>query len=318
MQKIPPLRPIEPEGGKPDANTTPESSPQVKNLSARGFDPDKIYPTAQEPGLIAETSSVTVKKSRRRFKKTKRLIFLILLVIMSVTFFTRNDYRSISSINNESKFAPKQTATDAQPFNYEFNGVNYKVTPLYNYELSGMVVSRLDYEKSYDAKNSADDLLFPTDLCMIWANNLTSGIYKKRSTTFSQGGRWCVWSWQEAPGVINEDVANNHLMFTNPDVKKKIKNIKPGDQVKITGKLIDVQTATPDAPANKIVRRHSSIVRTDTGGASCEDIWVEDLVILQKNLNISQKLFIGSLAGLGLIMVWTTVSWSLSFRKDDL
>lgn len=295
-----------------------KNSPPL-NPRARVFDPDKIYPTLKEPGVGSETpktSTPAPKKPRRRFKKAKGLVFLALLVVMLVTLFTRNDYRSISSINNESKLAPRQTATDAQPFNYDFNGVSYKITPLYDYELNGMVVSRLDYEKAYDAKDSADNLLFPTDLCMIWGTNLTSGIYKSRSTTFSQGGRWCVWSWQDNPGVINEDVANNHLMFTSADVKKKIKNIKPGDQIKIVGKLVNVETATPDAPANKIVRRHSSTVRTDTGEASCEDILVEDVVVLQKNRNISQKLFIGSLAGLGLITAWTIVSWSLSFRKD--
>lgn len=314
------INPIDPADNTSDASSGPDitdstTAQNADRSDAREFDAGKIYPGSQEHGLVSEVSPQVSKKPKRNFKKTKRLVYLALLAVMSITFFTRNDYRSVSSINDESKLAPKQTETKAKPFVYNFDGIGYEVTPLFEYELRGMVVSRLDYEKAFDAKNSADDKLFPTDLCMIWGENLTSGIYKSRSTSFSQGGRWCTWSWKEGVGIVNEAVANNHLMFTDPNVKKKIKNIKAGDQIKIIGKLVDVKTVTPNTPPEKIVSRHSSTVRTDTGGTSCEDILVEDIIVLQKNRNISQTLFIVSLIGSGLFTVMFLISWFLNLRR---
>lgn len=265
------------------------------------FDISKVYANTEQASSGIKLAP-DKPKHRFGFKKVRNLIFILLLISVGVTFFTKEEYRHITTIEPAALREPLQTSTSAKEFTHKHKDIEYSIQPLFEYELNGMVVSRLDYEKIPTTDPRADDTLFPTDLCMLWGDNLSSGVYRSSSTTFSQGGRWCHWKWEEGKGIVNEAVANNHLMFINPRVKDKLKDIQAGDQIKIIGKLVNVRTITPGVSPEKKVTRHSSIVRTDTGGTSCEDILVEDIIILRENRNISQIIFEGSLVVIGLVV----------------
>jgi hypothetical protein len=281
------------------------------------FDPGKIYPP--EPAAYSVPAEIEPEKPKtkrlaRLGRLSKKAVYLLLVGVVVVTFFTKNNYRSITAISQAAIQAPQQTATTAVPFTYNFQGVSYAVTPLFNYQLYGMVVSRHDYIS--DDSSLADNQLFPTDLCMIWGQNLTSGVYRESSTTFTQFDRFCNWQWQGDTQVINEDASNNHLMFTSGAVKRQLQGIGSGDQIKITGQLVDVETITPNVPPKKFVSRHSSTTRTDSGDGACEDILVSSIVVLQKNSNLAKTLYRFCLPTLGLLIVLNVVFWWLKANRS--
>lgn len=287
----------------PQHDVVVSEPPQGVGIKLR-VDAASIYPSGEKPAEEATISETLSKKSERSFFKKARLIIVVLLLtLVGVTYFTKNDYRNVSSFVPETLNDPSQAPTNATEFNYEHKGYSYTVTPLFEYELSGMVVSRKDYEKVRRAEDRADNTLFPTDLCMIWDENLKNGSYMSDSTTFSQNARWCTWQWQEGAAVVNEAAANSHLMFTDEKVKAKLRGIGPGDQIKITGKLVNVHNTDSDIPPQKTVVRNTSTVRTDSGDQACEDIWVENIEILRKNVNFSEVIFRASLITLGAIVL---------------
>ncbi|MBU2709290.1 hypothetical protein KCM76_25060, partial [Zooshikella marina] len=59
----------------------------------------------------------------------------------------------------------------------------------------------------------------------------------------------------------------------NEFVEDALKSVKKGDIIQLVGSLVNVD-------ANDGWRWRSSMTRTDTGGGSCELIWVENLSIV--------------------------------------
>jgi hypothetical protein len=105
-------------------------------------------------------------------------------------------------------------------------------------------------------------------------------------------------------------------MFTSGAVKRQLQGIGSGDQIKITGQLVDVETITPNVPPKKFVSRHSSTTRTDSGDGACEDILVSSIVVLQKNSNLAKTLYRFCLPTLGLLIVLNVVFWWLKANRS--
>ncbi|MBU2706785.1 hypothetical protein KCM76_12395, partial [Zooshikella marina] len=59
----------------------------------------------------------------------------------------------------------------------------------------------------------------------------------------------------------------------NEFVEDALKSVKKGDIIQLVGSLVNVD-------ANDGWRWRSSMTRTDTGGGSCELIWVENFSIV--------------------------------------
>lgn len=282
----------------------PAPEPQAGKGIQQRVDTNAVYaaisttPQAPTEGQPPKRPSRLASSFKLRF-----LLYILLVGLTCVAYLTKDEYRNVSVIEPASLVAPFQVPTKATEFTYNHKGVDYAIKPLFEYELHGMVVSRKDYEKQHDADKIADKTLFPTDLCVIWGKNIASEVYKEDSVVFSQNGRFCEWTWQSGVGIDNDAASNSHLMFTSQAVKDKLKGIHPGDQISIKGKLVNVQTATPNPEPGRVVVRSSSIVRTDSGDGACEDIWVEDIVVLRKNTPLSQHIFTGGMIAIGSLAV---------------
>lgn len=79
--------------------------------------------------------------------------------------------------------------------------------------------------------------------------------------------------------VINH-VSNNHLIPANSRIMAALETIRPGDLVKIDGRLVDVKLYTDD---NRVLSVSSSLTRSDQGDGACEVIYVEYLKINEKS-----------------------------------
>jgi hypothetical protein len=89
----------------------------------------------------------------------------------------------------------------------------------------------------------------------------------------TQGRRFYYWSVREFPiprEEIERSSANMHLVPADDAVAKRLKSVRKGDIVSLSGYLIAVE-------GDDGFRWRSSLTREDTGNGACELIWVERL-----------------------------------------
>jgi hypothetical protein len=233
-----------------------------------------------------------------------RTLLAILLLIMGITYFSRNTYRDVEIINPELYKEPLQfEAIDKTPIMIEIDGFDYTLTPLYYYEISGLLVHKKDYSwLSIYKRNKA----LPIDLCLIWGDNVESGVYKSKDLKFTQDFRFCRYRWKGNLNFNKNEISNNHLLISNEYINEEVKGLNRGDQVKIIGRLVNVTAknlSDADSYDPRYFELNTSTTRTDTGKGACEIIYVEDFEILMKANRISSFLFSVSIYGLILLCI---------------
>ena len=216
--------------------------------------------------------------------KINKFLLLVLLVVCGVTYFQRNNYKSVDEIAPETLSEPLQRQLYT-PDHIVFvrDGYKFDVTPLYDYKLSGLLVSKMGYRFFSIYKY---DSIFPFDVCVIWGSNVKRKVYKKKTIKFSQDCRWCNVSWNE-PDVDFDftEISNNHLLINNREIEGKIKSLVQGDQIQILGRLVNVKAFkvnTKDTSSPEEISWRTSTTRTDSGAGACEIIYVDKIKILKK------------------------------------
>jgi hypothetical protein len=227
--------------------------------------------------------------SKNQFgKRTPIEIGLNLLLLISVglllsTWLLKDRLPKQSDIHKELYNEPIQTPSQAEPFEFSYRGEAYKVTPVANYELWGLVVTHNDISGFTDIthdKNSVDI----KDLCVIWGQNLNSNDY--RDVKYSSGDFTCYWSYHRYVDFHFDKIANNHLLSDSATVRARIRQAEIGDQIHFKGMLVNY---SPVSNPNWV--RNTSTTRKDTGNHACEVVFVEDFDILQSADNIGNSLF---------------------------
>lgn len=166
------------------------------------------------------------------------------------------------------KAAPEQSKAKDNS-NFTFKG--YDITPLANFSLTAKVLSRKDYHFGRDSD------LAPVDLALGWGNMSDESVLQY--ITIRQSNRWYRWNTQQFPiprREIETSSANMHMIPANKDVEKTLKKVRHGEIIQLTGELVKVTN-------KEGFLWTSSLTREDTGGGSCELIWVEKLNIVTDN-----------------------------------
>jgi len=213
---------------------------------------------------------------QREFVKVVLLAGLVLL-LFSIIF--RNRWPSGRELLPEASQEPiQQTGDLPSPFDVLQKGFTYTVYPQFEYELWGMVVSShyagsfLDY-----AHEMWKDYLNIKDLCVIWGKNLETGAF--REIKFWSRDFTCYYSWSnpETGGRFSPShISNNHLITEDVLLRKLIKSVKRGDQVRLKGWL-----AKYGHKGSQVVRG-TSTTRNDTGGQACETVYVTEFEVLKR------------------------------------
>ncbi len=144
----------------------------------------------------------------------------------------------------------------------------YELTPRAEFQIRARVLSR----KNYNWGTEAD--LSPVDLALGW------GVMSNQAVVdlieISQSARWYYTRYQLPAPVPEMEISHNsgnmHMVPAHNGIRKKLKNIRVGDIVRLTGKLVDI-----DHPSGWNWR--TSLRRDDTGGGSCEIVYLEELEI---------------------------------------
>jgi hypothetical protein len=233
-------------------------------------------------------------------KTILKATILFSLAIVIVCYFKKDDLPHRAVIDDSLFREPVQNAIDTEPFIRTSDGYSYEITPKYDYELYGLVVSQHSTDTWTDISHEYDTLN-TKDICVIWGANLESDLY--RYVKYWSGDFTCYYQYggsAAARGTFDGNaLSNNHLLPANEVLSEEIGKASVGDQIHITGMLVDYSTTGPQGTSGK---RTTSTTRTDTG---CEIIYTTAFEIIEKGnvvyhmaYSIALSVFIASLASL--------------------
>jgi hypothetical protein len=208
-----------------------------------------------------------------------RLLIILLFISASIfgyTFLVKDRLISIPKVHPSTLSDPIQTPI-VSPTGVVFtkSGYEYSMTPSNDYKISGVVVDITDYKQGDNASRD----VFRFDVCMVWGKNVSSKVYLSSDVSFYQDGRYCQVTSRTTTFNLTE-VSNNHLITPDDKIVDKVKSIHKGDEVVITGKLVNAHIEQKDGKTPVPLHNdnwNSSLVRDDFG---CEVILVSSVDIL--------------------------------------
>lgn len=219
---------------------------------------------------------------RERAPELRRLARVLLpaaALAFAVSFVMRDRYPAPDLILGPLLRSPVQSTEGVpEPFEVERKGVTYTVTPLFSYELWGLVVSYHHSSSFLDTSHERwKDFLNTKDICVIWGQNVSSGVYRRMR--FRNRDFTCFYRYpdRETFELFTEScLSNNHLLPADPLVADAVLGARKGDQVRFKGWLASYGVkGTPYA-------RRSSTVRNDRGNGACEVVYVTEFEVLRE------------------------------------
>jgi hypothetical protein len=193
---------------------------------------------------------------------------------LAVAFWNRNDIPGVIDFKPQLAHAPRQRKIDAQPKLVPYAGVEYRVEPLYSYELYGLVVSYRQHDGTSFMHSRANDHLNMADVCVVWSDTAFSPTLPKLD--FWNGIFTCNVQTRDSVAWANfkmDQLSNNHLVSADPSIRERVAEIGIGDQVRIKGSLVRYGAVGGGL-------RGTSTTRDDTGDGACETILVEEFEIV--------------------------------------
>lgn len=206
-------------------------------------------------------------------KATTRLL-LGAVLLTAVAWGQKGSFVDYHRVDPSLLAEPVQAETTREALTFDYRGASYRVRPVADYDIRGLVVSLNDATAFYDIyhdRNSVDT----RDLGLIWGPNL-------QSNDFHDVKFWSVsWSlnWKYRRGVTFDPdaISNNHLITAKKTVREQIARVRVGDQIQMRGMLVDYADARyPDQ------WRSTSTTRGDYENGACEVLFVDELQILER------------------------------------
>ncbi len=212
---------------------------------------------------------------------------------------------------------PEQTPIENASAFDEYKGKHtYSLQPKANYTIRGLVVETHDSASWLDISYAeGGDPFQIQDLCVVWGDNAVSSQLEKWK--FSHGDWTC---YVQAPDFESwkafrkDQLSNNHVLPANDEVLRVIRSAQIGDQIEISGKLVDYSM-------DGGFSRKTSLVRTDTENGACEIIYAESAKFLGRPFilwRVIQKLsLLTGLAGGLLMIAGVAILPYIRKRKND-
>lgn len=205
-------------------------------------------------------------------------VFLASTFIAVLLYFQRDTLPDPGYYDSALLTEPVQVKTVRQLFETDAGDQHYQIKPKYDYELNGVVVSLHNADSLRDIWHHSrwKDFLNVRDLCVIWGNNVSSGVYQKVDFSNDSWTCWAQWYDNETTRqfAMNQ-ISNNHLLVDDEMIKDALMSARIGDQIRLSGHLAAYRN-----PANNFIRG-TSITRNDTGNGACETIYVTDFEIIK-------------------------------------
>lgn len=189
------------------------------------------------------------------------------LVISFVLYGATRWWKNESITHGPGIIAPEQPEQETINSGEQFSYKDYQITPLATFQLEARVLSAKRYRTGRESE------LSPVDLALGWGPMSDEAVLKE--IKIRQSNRFYYWKIKRFPiprKEIEQNSANMHLIPSNREIAKVIKNVRTGHVVAIEGYLVKVN-------AQDGWRWKSSLTRNDTGNGACEVVWVDEIEI---------------------------------------
>jgi len=230
--------------------------------------------------------------------------------LLAASLLLREALPGPTELRPELRREPVQSTTQATPFQTTVDGVTYTVKPVADYEIWGLVVSRHDTSTWWNwIHKASNDHLNVVDLCLVFAENVTTGGYV--GPDYSSGQFVCyvqASSAQDFQRFSMRALSNNHLLADRRAIVARLRDVRIGDQVRIRGWLSEYAHNHGFAFV-----RGTSLTRDDTGNGACETIYVQEVNVLRAGGGVWRWLV---WSAIGLIVVGVIVWLRAPFRAN--
>lgn len=233
-------------------------------------------------------------------------VFYSSLFLLILSWWHYDDFAGGRHVALTTIADPVQTEVDLPAFDAEVSGVNYHVQPLYDYELSGIVVSYRQHDGDRGVHKRWRDYFNVADLCVVWGENAAD--IDLNQIKFSSGRFTCFYEPRNRAihqAFNTHKLSNNHLLTDDQALAKLISKVKIGDEVRLQGWLSEYTIAGGGT-------RGTSTTREDTGNGACETIYVNDFEVLGSMHSRWRDLFPVSL----LLVVLSAAYWLWGVARD--
>lgn len=213
--------------------------------------------------------------------KVIKYVFLLSLVLYTASLFLKPPLPGISAINNSVIVVnPTQNEVNIPPIKTKFGDYTYEISPLYSYEIYGLVAADYTSNNWLDITHKKDPAN-TKDVCVVWGDNISSNAYKK--VKYKHGEFTCYYYFNKRfePPFNGKLISNNHLIPKDKSIEKRIASVNIGDQVHIRGYLANYTIA--DGNGRQISSRNTSTTRDDSGGGACEIIYVNEIEVIGRS-----------------------------------
>ena len=232
-------------------------------------------------------------------KSLNKWIFYGALITLIPAFMLRNSFPAPEERLYEPLPSPIQNRSNEPGFQTVHASVDYAVEPRFDYELTGLVVSRAFHNAKYGLHRKWNDHLNVADLCVVWGNNAST--LDLNAFDFWNGQFTCNFSTDsdQAWKDFNPDeLSNNHLLSDDETIREQIQTVNIGDRIHLKGWL--------SRYGNKQgFSRDTSTTREDSGNGACETIFIRRFEILDSMDNGWRTAYSVSLfAVIGTTLIW--------------
>jgi hypothetical protein len=238
--------------------------PRSDECMACGIIIDKYRARPQQAPEPFQPTPLSEHDHQLNFPVKSYIIAILFVIFICYSAYSWWNSRAVSHGPGQvAPDPPAQSETQAAPFTFD----EYRITPLADFYVNARVLSTERYFWGEEAK------LVPVDLALGWGPMSDERVLEK--INIRQSNRFYFWSTEKFPiprKKIETSSANMHLIPSDSDILKKIKNTRKGNVVDFKGYLV------------KVTRRDgwrwkSSLSRNDTGNGACELIFVEEYEI---------------------------------------
>ena len=195
-----------------------------------------------------------------------RLVPTLLFVAMTAGAWNYFSSRPID--HADGTLAPKVPVQVDRSGLPPFSMKGYQISPAAEFSLEARVLST----ESYNMGREAD--LSPIDLALGWGPMSDSAVLDRLH--IRQSNRFYFYRWSDQPPIqpseIVEHSANMHMIPANDEIKSRLRKVRKGQVVALSGYLVRVQ-------AQDGWHWNSSMTRSDSGNGACELVWVKSLAV---------------------------------------
>ena len=233
------------------------------------------------------------------FKALNRWIFYSSLTTLILAFMFRDNFPQPAERQYPPLTTPSQSQSSEPAFQTTYASVNYSVKPRYDYELTGVVVSRAFHNAKFGLHRKWNDHLNVADLCVVWGDNAST--LDLNAFDFWNGQFTCNVSTDsdQAWKMFKPDeLSNNHLLADDDTIRGKIQLVKIGDLIHLQGWLSHYAN-------DQGFSRDTSTTRNDRGNGACETIFIRRFEVLDSMENSWRAAYSVSLfSTIGTALIW--------------